>query len=47
MRVDGFGRLWYEGDTGFVGILNPYAALFTQYAIPSVDSGYYKESQLQ
>jgi virginiamycin B lyase len=41
MRVDRLGRLWYEGDTGFVGVLNPYAALFTQYSIPSVDSGYY------
>jgi virginiamycin B lyase len=41
MRVDQFGRLWYEGDTGFLGVLNPYAAVFTQYAIPSVNSGYY------
>jgi virginiamycin B lyase len=41
MRVDRFGRLWYEGDTGFLGVLNPYAAVFTQYAIPSINSGYY------
>jgi len=41
MRVDRFGRLWYEGDTGFLGVLNPFAAVFAQYTIPSPDSGYY------
>jgi virginiamycin B lyase len=41
MRVDRFGRLWYEGDTGFLGILNPFAAVFAQYPIPSENSGYY------
>lgn len=41
MRVDRFGRLWYEGDTGFLGVFNPYTAVFTQYTIPSPDSGFY------
>jgi virginiamycin B lyase len=41
MQVDRFGRLWYEGDTGYLGMLNPYAAVFTQYPIPSANSGYY------
>lgn len=41
MRVDPSGRLWYEGDTGYLGVLNPVTAVFTQYAVPSTDSGYY------
>ena len=41
MRVDRFGRRWYEGDTGFLGVLNPYTSVFTQYDIPSINSGYY------
>lgn len=41
MRVDCFGRLWYEGDTGFLGVLNPFISVFTQYTIPSENSGYY------
>ena len=41
MRVDAFGRLWYEGDSGYLGVLNPLTAIFTQYAIPTKDSGYY------
>jgi virginiamycin B lyase len=41
MRVDQFGRLWYEGDTGFLGVLNPFIAVFNQYNVPSQNSGYY------
>jgi virginiamycin B lyase len=41
MRVDILGRLWFEEDNGLLGILNPYIAQFTEYTIPSPDSGYY------
>lgn len=41
MRVDVFGNVWFEEDAGFLGRLDPYAARFTEYAIPSANSGYY------
>ena len=41
MRVDGFGNVWFEEDAGFLGRLDPYAARYTEYAIPSANSGYY------
>ncbi len=41
MRVDGFGRLWFEEDAGLLGSLDPRAARFTEYAMPTPDSGYY------
>lgn len=41
MRVDRFGRLWFEEDKGLLGRLDPWAARFTEYTIPSPDSGYY------
>jgi virginiamycin B lyase len=47
MRVDKHGRLWFEEDTGLLGNLAPLTSLipfeaqFTEYTIPSVDSGYY------
>jgi virginiamycin B lyase len=41
MRVDCNGRLWFEEDTGLLGSLDPFAARFTEYTIPSTDSGYY------
>lgn len=41
MRVDLHGRLWFEEDTGQLGMLNPQSATFTEYPIPSVNSGYY------
>ncbi|PXV53596.1 virginiamycin B lyase [Dyella jiangningensis] len=41
MRVDVFGNVWFEEDAGFLGRLDPYAARFTEYAIPSTNSGYY------
>jgi virginiamycin B lyase len=41
MRVDAYGRLWYEGDTGYLGVLNPLTAVFKQYSVPTVDGGYY------
>ncbi|MGC1550902.1 MAG: hypothetical protein WA777_20455 [Rhodanobacter sp.] len=41
MRVDRHGRLWFEEDAGLLGSLDPLAARFTEYTIPSVDSGYY------
>lgn len=44
MRVDASGRLWFEEDTGRLGVLNPCVAQFTEYTIPSTDSGYYNIS---
>lgn len=41
MRVDLQGRLWFEEDTGLLGMLDPQPATFTEYTIPSGDSGYY------
>ena len=41
MRVDLFGRVWFEEDAGLLGMLNPYTATFTEFTIPSADSGYY------
>jgi virginiamycin B lyase len=41
MRVDRSGRVWFEEDSGVLGILDPFAARFTEYTIPSVNSGYY------
>ena len=41
MRVDRLGRLWYEGDAGFMGVLDPLTEVFTQYEVPTPDSGYY------
>lgn len=41
MRVDSHGRLWFEEDSGLLGILDPLLARFTEYTIPSVNSGYY------
>ncbi|WP_266160434.1 virginiamycin B lyase family protein [Dyella silvatica] len=41
MRVDYLGRVWLEEDTGLLGRLDPLVARFTEYTIPSVNSGYY------
>ncbi|MFC4765447.1 Vgb family protein [Dyella koreensis] len=41
MRVDRQGRVWFEEDVGLLGRLDPYAARFTEYALPSANSGYY------
>jgi virginiamycin B lyase len=41
MRVDRVGRLWFEEDAGSLGSLAPLLARFTEYPIPSKDSGYY------
>jgi virginiamycin B lyase len=41
MRVDHDGRLWFEEDTGLLGRLDPQTATFTEYAIPSANSGYF------
>ncbi|GLQ98111.1 Vgb family protein [Dyella mobilis] len=41
MRVDRRGQLWFEEDKGLLGRLDPWTARFTEYAIPSPDSGYY------
>jgi len=41
MRVDRAGRLWFEEDAGLLGRLDPLTARFTEYAIPSPNSGYY------
>ena len=44
MRVDRQKRVWFEEDAGLLGRLNPLEARFTEYTIPSVDSGYYNIS---
>lgn len=41
MRVDLRGRLWFEEDTGLLGMLDPGTATFTEYGIPSPNSGYF------
>lgn len=41
MRVDRDGGLWFEEDKGLLGRLDPWTARFTEYNIPSPDSGYY------
>lgn len=41
MRVDRHGRVWFEEDKGLLGRLDPRTARFTEYTIPSPDSGYY------
>jgi virginiamycin B lyase len=41
MRVDCYGRVWFEEDAGSLGRLDPWTARVTEYAIPSVNSGYY------
>jgi virginiamycin B lyase len=41
MRVDRNGRLWFEDDNGLLGTLDPLVARFTEYTIPSANSGYY------
>jgi virginiamycin B lyase len=41
MRIDRLGRLWFEGDSGLLGVFNPLLGSFTQYTIPSTNSGYF------
>jgi virginiamycin B lyase len=41
MRVDRHGTLWFEEDSGLLGQLDSYHAIFTEYTVPSVNSGYY------
>lgn len=41
MRVDRLGRVWFEEDKGLLGRLDPLVARFTEYTIPSANSGYY------
>jgi virginiamycin B lyase len=41
MRVDHHGRLWFEEDSGLLGTLDWQTATFTEYAIPSANSGYF------
>lgn len=41
MRVDQQGRLWFEEDSGKLGVLDSYHAAFAEYTIPSINSGYY------
>lgn len=41
MRVDRHGRVWFEEDKGLLGRLDPRTARFSEYTIPSPDSGYY------
>jgi len=41
MRVDRQARVWFEEDTGLLGRLDPFEVRFTEYTIPSPNSGYY------
>jgi virginiamycin B lyase len=41
MRIDDRGLVWFEEDTGKLGVLNPNTATFVEYPIPSPNSGYY------
>ena len=41
MRVDHDGHVWFEEDTGLLGILDAQTATFTEYVIPSANSGYF------
>jgi len=41
MRIDDRGLVWFEEDTGKLGVLNPFTATFAEYPIPSPNSGYY------
>jgi virginiamycin B lyase len=41
MRVDRQGRVWFEEDAGLLGRLDPLEVRFTEYTIPSPNSGYY------
>ena len=41
MRIDRHGRLWFEEDTGLLGRLDPRTATFTEFTIPSANSGYF------
>ena len=39
--MDSQGRVWFEQDAGFIGMLDPKARLITEYTITPPDSGYY------
>jgi virginiamycin B lyase len=41
MRVDSQGRVWFEQDAGFIGMLDPKTRLITEYTIAPPNSGYY------
>ncbi len=41
MRLSPAGNLFFEEDSGFLGVLNPQAETIVEYAIPSPNSGYY------
>jgi virginiamycin B lyase len=41
MRTDLYGRLWFEEDNDAVGVLNRLTSTFSEYTVPSQNSGYY------
>jgi len=41
MRVDSYGRVWFEQDAGYIGMLDPKARRIAQYTITPANSGYY------
>ena len=41
MRLDRDGRVWFEEDSGKIGVLNPFIGLFTEFPMPSPNSGYF------
>ncbi|NKJ23332.1 antibiotic hydrolase [Dyella sp. SG609] len=41
MRVDSHGRVWFEQDAGYIGMLDPKARRIVEYTIVPANSGYY------
>jgi len=41
MRVDSQGRLWFEQDAGYLGMLDPKTRRITEYPIVPANTGYY------
>ncbi|MGO4702026.1 Vgb family protein [Dyella sp. 2RAB6] len=41
MRVDSHGRLWFEEDAGYLGVLDPVSKRITEFPITPSNSGYY------
>ena len=41
MRVDSHGRVWFEQDAGYIGMLDPKTRRINEYPITPANSGYY------
>ncbi|HWE63040.1 MAG TPA: antibiotic hydrolase, partial [Chloroflexota bacterium] len=44
MRVDRSGKVWFEEDSGKLGVLNPWASTITEWTVPTANSGWYNIS---